>query len=342
MTMAQDGLRLAAGRARRAADAGGVCRQGGSRPAPARTRARRPRRARGGPASRSTASPPTWCAPSAASRPTWPTSAAPAEDAARDARRGGPHEHDRLHASPGCTGAILDGYCDVCGSPGTAGGPPVRNRARRVDGGVRPVHPAGLHRTIVDGYCDVCGSRPAGGPTRWPRRTLARRSADEPAAAWRQSPVDRVARRPTSFARPPLGSHARRRRQQDHPAGRHVVDPAAGARLGAGLTSVPPIAGGRRRGGDHEEPDGARRTGGPARRAGRPVGRSRDGQPGPDRGLLPDVPQPVLLHPKLQARRRGRRPVRGRRLPSPTAAWAGSTWPATATSPTAGWCSRAC
>jgi hypothetical protein len=87
---------------------------------------------------------------------------------------------------PGCTGRIVDGYCDVCGSP--AGAAPfvpagsaasAASPAPAVDAGLRPVgrglgvplrpnNPLvlactqqGCTGTIVDGYCDVCGS-PAG------------------------------------------------------------------------------------------------------------------------------------------------------------------------------------
>ena len=77
---------------------------------------------------------------------------------------------------PGCTGTIVDDYCDVCGSPAStpasvhagaaAAAPP---RAPDTGGG-----PAALPRTmacaqpgcagtIVDDYCDVCGS-PASTP----------------------------------------------------------------------------------------------------------------------------------------------------------------------------------
>ncbi len=60
---------------------------------------------------------------------------------------------------PGCTGTIVDGYCDVCGMPGAtmpvgiavAGSRP----ATRPSGKCRQ---PGCPGNIVDGYCDVCGS----------------------------------------------------------------------------------------------------------------------------------------------------------------------------------------
>ena len=76
-------------------------------------------------------------------------------------------------SQPGCPGSIVDGYCDVCGSPG----PGDRRRPSR-----RPAHSAvpslgrldsactqpGCSGTIVDGYCDVCGSPGEVGATRPP------------------------------------------------------------------------------------------------------------------------------------------------------------------------------
>jgi hypothetical protein len=101
----------------------------------------------------------------------------------------GTHEKRGLMTActqPGCTGRIVDGYCDVCGSPaGAAGFVPAGSAASSaspapgVEAGLtavgrgsgvplRPNNPfmlgctqQGCTGTIVDGYCDVCGS-PAG------------------------------------------------------------------------------------------------------------------------------------------------------------------------------------
>ena len=72
-----------------------------------------------------------------------------------------------------------------------------------------------------------------------------------------------------------------------------------------------------------------------------PVGRSRDGQPGRTEGFCPKCRNPFSFSPKLQAGDLvgGQYEVAGAWR---TAVWAGSTWPATRTCPTAGWCSRAC
>ena len=78
---------------------------------------------------------------------------------------------------PGCTGTIVDGYCDVCGSP--AGAPAFAPAGAAASAGssvpadepgltVRPepknrglvtaCTQPGCSGGIVDGYCDVCGS----------------------------------------------------------------------------------------------------------------------------------------------------------------------------------------
>ena len=103
---------------------------------------------------------------------------------------------------PACTGTIVDGYCDVCGSPAGAPrfipagaaasavspAPAVRTgltAGRRGSGfppGPRNCTQEGCIGTIVDGYCDVCGS-PAGAPPFIP--AVAAASAASPAPAVR-------------------------------------------------------------------------------------------------------------------------------------------------------------
>ena len=65
---------------------------------------------------------------------------------------------------PGCPGTIVDGYCDVCGSPGpvsTSAEAPGAGNGQKVAtpdlSGARCTQP-GCSGTIVDGYCDVCGT----------------------------------------------------------------------------------------------------------------------------------------------------------------------------------------
>src|SRR5687768_14479240 len=100
---------------------------------------------------------------------------------------------------PGCTGMIVDDYCDVCGSPAGAlpfvpagaaasapsAAPAVRPglTAARQRPGVSPAPRSGGILTactqsgctgmIVDGYCDVCGS-PAGATPFIPAGAVAR------------------------------------------------------------------------------------------------------------------------------------------------------------------------
>jgi hypothetical protein len=90
---------------------------------------------------------------------------------------------------PECTGRIVDGYCDVCGSPAGAA-PFVPAEAAASEASPAPVEPdqTAVHResgfpaepknagimtvctqpgcigTIVDGYCDVCGSPASAAP----------------------------------------------------------------------------------------------------------------------------------------------------------------------------------
>jgi hypothetical protein len=95
----------------------------------------------------------------------------------------------------GCVGTIVDGYCDVCGSP--AGAPPfvptaaaasAASPARdartglapgREGSGIRPgprnCTQRGCVGTIAAGYCDVCGS-PAGAPPFVPAGAAAQQS----------------------------------------------------------------------------------------------------------------------------------------------------------------------
>ena len=75
---------------------------------------------------------------------------------------------------PGCTGTIVDGYCDVCGmapadgagatagSPGLVTGASAPSSTSGSADGTKCSQPA-APGTIVDGYCDVCGT-PAGAP----------------------------------------------------------------------------------------------------------------------------------------------------------------------------------
>src|SRR6187455_1414530 len=76
---------------------------------------------------------------------------------------------------PGCSGTIVDGYCDVCGSPSGAvpfalieGFPSQLKNAGLETACTQP----GCTGMIVDCYCDVCGS-PAGAVPFVPAMTAA-------------------------------------------------------------------------------------------------------------------------------------------------------------------------
>ncbi len=113
-----------------------------------------------------------------------------------------------------------------------------------------------------------------------------------------------------------------------------------GARLGAGLTSIPAVPAVDAALAILEDPmvPEERRN---CPNCESPVGRSRDGQPGRTEGFCPKCRNPFSFTPKLQEGDLvgGQYEVAGA---SPTAVSAGSTSRATATCPTAGSSSRAC
>ena len=177
---------------------------------------------------------------------------------------------------PGCSGTVVDGYCDVCGSPA-----PQAARRRPAAGAAARMSVA----TMPAGVGPVALDRVARLRTGSPRRRSAPR-APAPAAA--RSPGGSARRRPGCAA---LGSVP-------------------------GLTSIPPVPAVDAAEGGPEEPDGA---GGPAHLpVVRVAGRALPRRPArAHRGLLPELPQPVLLHAQAEGGRRGRRPVRGRRRHRP-------------------------
>lgn len=122
---------------------------------------------------------------------------------------------------PGCTGTIVDGYCDVCGMPGQA--MPV-GRGRE---GSRPSAVAtgrcrqpGCPGRIVDGYCDVCGSPDT------PQVAPSAASSTRTKTSIHLGSTALGSARATSFG-------GRPKRQT---SGERLT----GGRIGAGLTRVPP------------------------------------------------------------------------------------------------------
>jgi serine/threonine-protein kinase PknG len=209
---------------------------------------------------------------------------------------------------PGCTGTIVDGYCDVCGSPGpvtpgpvspgpvsTAPAAPSASGAQQADAtpdssGVRCTQP-GCTGTIVDGYCDVCGT-PAGAASEPAAEDQAPLSAGGAASA-----ITHGSSRLQSTA---LGS------QRVSGNGSKITKRVRSgsqrlrsARLGAGLTRVPPapvIDATQALMKNPQVPEEKRNCS----NCGAPVGRSRDGQPGRSEGFCPKCGTAVSFTPKLR------------------------------------------
>ena len=162
---------------------------------------------------------------------------------------------------PGCNGVVEDGYCNVCGAPAEAAALVPAAGAAGSGGASVGARSAG---TQPDGV----GSARVG--------SASQRLASAPLGSARVAPGSRATRR--------LGTTSTRMR---------------GARLGAGITSVPalPI-------GDPaaammkvaEVPENQRNC--PA--CGAAVGRSRDGRPGRTEGFCPNCRAPYSFTPKLK------------------------------------------
>ncbi len=235
---------------------------------------------------------------------------------------------------PGCPGTIVDGYCDVCGMPApggahsmaaaSVGGPGIpapapavprspggsppkqatSNPAAPASAGPIPVGrgvagapPAkvatgkcrmpGCTGSIIDGYCDVCGA-PAGST-----------EASEAAAA-RQSGGTSVTRASNLIGATALGT-ARAGGAVTRSARkiREAAQRLRAARLGAGLTHVPPAP--------YVDPETAvmadpvipedKRN---CPSCGSPVGRSVDGAEGRLEGFCPKCRRPYSFTPKLK------------------------------------------
>ena len=226
------------------------------------------------------------------------------------------HRSEGVHTmkcqQPGCTGTIVDGYCDTCGMAPADGDVPPPDLARRP--AVAPAPSAVVRRhqactqpgctgTIVDGYCDVCGT-PAGASAAASAAVFAS-ALDESAAATGSFRLESAA----------IGSQRAAGTGATHRT-RTGSQRLRSARLGAGLTVIPPVplvdAGKVVM--KNPEVAGGQAHLRPLRRTGRP-------QPGwpprAHRRLLPGVRPGVLVHTQAASRRPGRRAVRGGRLPGP-------------------------
>jgi serine/threonine-protein kinase PknG len=211
---------------------------------------------------------------------------------------------------PGCTGTIVDGYCDVCGSPGPVAAPadtaaempadiaaPTPSAANPqaappADLEGAPCTRQGCTGTIVDGYCDVCGTpaATAGGQP----------SADDQAPISTGAPASAITAgssglRSTAFGSQRISGNGSKITKRVRSGSQRLRS----ARLGAGLTRVPPapvIDAAQAIMKNPQVPEEKRNC----PNCGSPVGRSRDGEPGRTEGFCPKCGNPFSFTPKLQ------------------------------------------
>ncbi|WP_323097645.1 serine/threonine-protein kinase [Intrasporangium sp. YIM S08009] len=236
---------------------------------------------------------------------------------------------------PGCSGQIVDGYCDVCGmaagtslpvsapstSSASASGPASGGMSAGASGGVSggtvpdgtPCRQPGCSGTIDAGYCDVCGTPAAqeevaslapvggsgrtGGPTGTGSSATAPTGGDETPAGPELSTRSAAS---SNLASTALGS--KRARQGGSIATRRTSGSQRlrSARLGGGITTVrpaPTIDASKALLTDPTVPENKRFC----PKCGEPVGRSRDGKPGRTTGFCAKCRQPFSFDPKLKA-----------------------------------------
>jgi serine/threonine-protein kinase PknG len=198
---------------------------------------------------------------------------------------------------PGCPGTIVDGYCDVCGSPGPVSASPAAQSAASApdaptpdSSGARCTQP-GCPGTIVDGYCDVCGS---------PAIATSEPAADDQSPMSAGAAASAVTGGSSALKSTALGSQrASGNGSQITRRVRSGSQRLRSARLGAGLTRVPPapvIDAAQAIMKNPQVPEEKRYC----PNCGAPVGRSRDGQPGRTEGFCPKCGNPFSFTPKLQ------------------------------------------
>ncbi len=211
---------------------------------------------------------------------------------------------------PGCTGSIVDGYCDVCGMAGDSPATPATpatpaaapatpagiatattsKRTRAVNGD--PCEQPGCAGKILDGYCDVCGSPALPGA----RVAEASAIAESQPLSGREGTSATAASRVQSAAigskrAGTTGSYATRRTRTGSQRMRS-------ARLGAGLTVVPPappVDAAKAIMANPQVPEDKRSCA----KCGHAVGRSIDGQPGRSEGFCPSCGTQFSFTPKL-------------------------------------------
>jgi serine/threonine-protein kinase PknG len=209
---------------------------------------------------------------------------------------------------PGCAGSIVDGYCDVCGSPGAPGlaGPAAPSAASPTLGLPtatalgRPTgacEQPGCTGRYLDGYCDVCGSpAPDAVPAEVSTRPVDDGAVTGPAGA--ASSSTRGSSRLSSTA---LGSRrAAAGGSQVTARVRSGSVRMRAARLGAGLTRVPPapvVDASAAVLANPVVPEDRR----VCSVCGNPVGRARDGRAGRPEGFCARCGTRYSFTPKLAA-----------------------------------------
>ncbi|WP_182526119.1 serine/threonine-protein kinase [Nocardioides dongkuii] len=204
-------------------------------------------------------------------------------------------------AQPGCTGTVVDGYCDVCGMAAEPGGSAATAPAgpthptpattapvaAAVDG--TPCTQPGCTGKVLDGYCDVCGSPPAS-------VTVA------PSVAAETQPLSggdaSVATAASSVRSAAIGSRLARATGSVSRRTRTGSQRMRAARLGAGLTAVPPappVDASKAINPDPQVPEDKR----VCSKCGAAIGRTVDGRPGRTEGFCPQCGQQFSFSPKL-------------------------------------------
>jgi len=190
---------------------------------------------------------------------------------------------------PGCSGTIVDGYCDVCGmapaDAGAAGTPtPTGSRSAPASSGAAEggkCQQPGCTGTIVDGYCDVCGTPAGAAPV------VDTPAGEAPTSASGSFHLESAA----------IGSQRAAGTGATHRV-RSSSQRLRSARLGAGLTTIPPVPPVDAASVVMKNPEVAEDKRNCAK-CGGPVGRSKDGRPGRAEGFCPTCGQEFSFTPKL-------------------------------------------
>ncbi len=208
---------------------------------------------------------------------------------------------------PGCPGSILDGYCDVCGSPGastgattgvptaTVGAPATGTSTGSVSvaNGTPCAQPACTGK-ILDGYCDVCGTA-ADAPV-VPTGSTGVGAEAEPVSHFEGSVATSASRvQSAAIGSKRAGSTGTGSTRRTRTGSQRM----RAARLGAGLTHVPPapaVDAAKAIMANPQVPEEKRSCS----KCGNKVGRSIDGKPGRGEGFCAHCGQPFSFTPKLQ------------------------------------------